>query len=197
MGRQLLEQGSCSGGFAARQVSGLCQLASIAFLAGAAVSCGTSNDDSGSLFSRKDASVDATAVGTRDGAGGLGDETIVIMSADGSSSCVPRTCQDVGYTCGKSGDGCGGVIDCGSVSWTSSAEVAGPTCVAAAPASRRTAAWSRRACRRPAQRQGIAAGPTPMVAGGRTTAERASRPTRAEVAGSVGAGSRSWRAMVV
>ncbi|HEX3770189.1 MAG TPA: hypothetical protein VHV30_04965 [Polyangiaceae bacterium] len=29
-------------------------------------------------------------------------------------SCTPKACVDLGYTCGKNADGCGGVVDCGS-----------------------------------------------------------------------------------
>ena len=29
-------------------------------------------------------------------------------------SCVPKTCQQLGFDCGPAGDGCGGVIQCGS-----------------------------------------------------------------------------------
>jgi hypothetical protein len=32
---------------------------------------------------------------------------------DGASGCTPKTCSDLGYTCGPNGDGCGGLIDCG------------------------------------------------------------------------------------
>jgi hypothetical protein len=37
-------------------------------------------------------------------------------SDDGSSltSCTPNTCPSMGFTCGKNGDGCGGVLDCGT-----------------------------------------------------------------------------------
>jgi hypothetical protein len=31
-----------------------------------------------------------------------------------AGSCVPRTCQDLGYDCGANGDGCGNVIQCGT-----------------------------------------------------------------------------------
>jgi hypothetical protein len=35
--------------------------------------------------------------------------------ADGSAPpCTPKTCEDLGYTCGVNSDGCGGTIDCGS-----------------------------------------------------------------------------------
>jgi hypothetical protein len=41
---------------------------------------------------------------------GLGDAS----NGDGGLICVPITCQALGVTCGKQGDGCGGVVDCGS-----------------------------------------------------------------------------------
>jgi hypothetical protein len=31
-----------------------------------------------------------------------------------AGSCIPRTCVDLGYNCGDNGDGCGGIIHCGS-----------------------------------------------------------------------------------
>jgi hypothetical protein len=31
-----------------------------------------------------------------------------------AGSCTPRTCQELGYNCGEQGDGCGGVIQCGT-----------------------------------------------------------------------------------
>jgi hypothetical protein len=33
--------------------------------------------------------------------------------ADGGSGCAPLTCQALSVNCGKQGDGCGGVLDCG------------------------------------------------------------------------------------
>jgi hypothetical protein len=30
-----------------------------------------------------------------------------------AGSCLPRTCQELGYDCGDNGDGCGGVVHCG------------------------------------------------------------------------------------
>jgi hypothetical protein len=35
---------------------------------------------------------------------------------DAGPACTPRTCQQVGATCGPIGDGCGGVLDCGRCS---------------------------------------------------------------------------------
>jgi hypothetical protein len=43
---------------------------------------------------------------------------IVVNGGDSGGSptgaCTPKTCADWGYSCGKNGDGCSGVIDCGS-----------------------------------------------------------------------------------
>jgi hypothetical protein len=36
------------------------------------------------------------------------------MLPDGGSTCVPQTCASLGYNCGPTGDGCGGVLQCGS-----------------------------------------------------------------------------------
>jgi hypothetical protein len=36
------------------------------------------------------------------------------LTPDGGVSCTPRTCAQLGYTCGVTGDGCGGSLNCGS-----------------------------------------------------------------------------------
>ena len=33
---------------------------------------------------------------------------------DGGVGCAPKTCQELGYTCGVNGDTCGGTVDCGA-----------------------------------------------------------------------------------
>ncbi len=38
----------------------------------------------------------------------------------GSGGCIPLTCAKLGYDCGKTGDGCGGMIDCGACTAPSS-----------------------------------------------------------------------------
>jgi hypothetical protein len=40
------------------------------------------------------------------------------------SSCVPKTCDDLGYSCGPAGDTCGGLLDCGPTTCA----VPGQTC---------------------------------------------------------------------
>ena len=36
------------------------------------------------------------------------------FTADGGVACTPKTCAQLGYTCGITGDGCGGSLSCGS-----------------------------------------------------------------------------------
>ncbi len=48
--------------------------------------------------------------GTRPPLGGDGAAT----DGGGPGNCTPKTCQSAGYDCGKNGDGCGGVLDCGT-----------------------------------------------------------------------------------
>src|SRR5206468_2669456 len=42
-------------------------------------------------------------------------------SVCGTPACKPRSCAEQGLQCGQAGDGCGGVVDCGSCA-------AGETC---------------------------------------------------------------------
>ncbi len=54
-------------------------------------------------------------VGGAGGAGGGnggGDGGLTLL--DGGNACTPMTCATAGYTCGMNGDGCGGILDCGS-----------------------------------------------------------------------------------
>ncbi|HYQ01728.1 MAG TPA: hypothetical protein VER96_23805 [Polyangiaceae bacterium] len=44
-----------------------------------------------------------------DGSGGAGGA----CSGPDCMTCVPKTCADIGYTCGPAGDDCGGKLDCG------------------------------------------------------------------------------------
>jgi hypothetical protein len=47
--------------------------------------------------------------------GGGGTPSVCGGSApDGGNPCTPLTCMQVGATCGPAGDGCGGLLDCGS-----------------------------------------------------------------------------------
>ena len=70
----------------------------VAALTGCSSSVGPGAGDGGSSF---DATADAN-----DGS--------PFFFQDSSSNCVPGTCQRLGYTCGVNGDGCGGLIDCGT-----------------------------------------------------------------------------------
>src|SRR5580698_2491116 len=39
--------------------------------------------------------------------------SVFVTSDAGTKSCVPKTCTELGYTCGMNGDGCGATLDCG------------------------------------------------------------------------------------
>lgn len=44
-----------------------------------------------------------------------GDDDSGLINGDGGiTGCKPKTCMELGYTCGPNGDGCGGLIDCGT-----------------------------------------------------------------------------------
>ena len=46
--------------------------------------------------------------------GGNGANQCGLGGADGGSACVPKTCAQLGATCGPQGDGCGGTLACGT-----------------------------------------------------------------------------------
>jgi hypothetical protein len=55
------------------------------------------------------------AGGTDSTAVGDGDGTETGFDLDGSTTCTPKTCAELGVNCGPIGDGCGGIIpDCGT-----------------------------------------------------------------------------------
>jgi len=62
----------------------------------------------------------SSGTGGKGGTGGTGGSTITGLVFDSGlpdtnySSCVPLTCSELGSTCGPAGDGCNGVIQCGS-----------------------------------------------------------------------------------
>jgi hypothetical protein len=85
-------------------------LLAIAGFGGATVvSCGSSPDTS--LF-EAGAGPDSSIGLGGDGSVQLDDGPSLL--GDGGTSCVPKTCVDLGFTCGPNNDGCGNVIDCGS-----------------------------------------------------------------------------------
>jgi hypothetical protein len=78
--------------------------------------CGPNSDGCGGLLD-----CGTCASGQTCGGGGFNVCGVSGGSGDGSTddgggvaACVPSTCQAVGYTCGKNGDGCGGILDCGA-----------------------------------------------------------------------------------
>ena len=70
----------------------------------AAASCGGAGN--GASAGRPDASDTATE--------DSGPSVFVSSDDAGSKTCVPKTCAQLGYTCGMNGDGCGATLDCGT-----------------------------------------------------------------------------------
>jgi hypothetical protein len=68
-------------------------------------SCGPAGDGCGGLIQCGSCSLPAQC--------GAGGQPGVCAVPDGGS-CVPRTCQQLNYNCGPSGDGCGGLLQCGT-----------------------------------------------------------------------------------
>ena len=89
----------------------LCVLA-IGWTCGAAVaSCGSSGNPS-QFGEGEDAST-----GSDSSTGSGGETGSLFNDAGGDSgpgSCKPKTCSDLGYTCGENSDGCGNVLQCGT-----------------------------------------------------------------------------------
>jgi len=81
--------------------------------------CGPQSDGCGGLTANCGTCTDPTFCGGGGVPGQCGGNNH--MSADGGvvSSCVPATCQSLGYNCGFAGDGCGGTIG-----------PCGPSCIA-------------------------------------------------------------------
>ncbi len=95
-----------------------CISALVAAAAVVAVSCGGSNNTS--VFNGGgDGSADATSSSSSGGGSGSSSgshpDGSLTGGGDGSTSgCKPKTCAQLGYTCGPNNDGCGNVIMCGS-----------------------------------------------------------------------------------
>jgi hypothetical protein len=67
-------------------------------------------------------------------------------TADGSTSCKPRTCADAGANCGPIGDGCGGILNCGTCASPEICGGAGVPSVCGNPYARDGAACAPRSC---------------------------------------------------
>src|SRR5438552_1628652 len=61
---------------------------------------------------------DSTASIVPCGGGGVPGACGTTAAPDGGTTvrCIPKTCQELGASCGMVGDGCNGVLDCGSCS---------------------------------------------------------------------------------
>src|ERR1700684_1757865 len=76
------------------------------------------------LFTVGATSVGVAACGGSGSSSGAGyrdaslDDSSLSFGEAGSSTCKAKTCLDLGYTCGKNSDTCGGIVDCGTCSGT-------------------------------------------------------------------------------
>lgn len=74
-----------------------------------AAACGGSGDSTNLFVPAHDGSASDDA--GDDAPTITGDSSI---TGDSGGVCTPKKCSDLGYTCGMNGDGCGGVVDCGT-----------------------------------------------------------------------------------
>jgi len=77
-----------------------------ALFGGAMLAAACGGTGGSSTFVPVDAGPDVTLV----------DASKLITGETGTSACNALTCTKLGYNCGKTGDGCGGTLDCGSCS---------------------------------------------------------------------------------
>ncbi len=96
-------------GFRLRRFAGV--LALVGTWLAAAASCG---GNGGSTFARVPEAQDSSLAVGEAGPAAIDDGPTFTLDGNLDGACVPRTCQDLGYTCGPNGDGCGGLIDCGT-----------------------------------------------------------------------------------
>jgi hypothetical protein len=75
----------------------------------AAIACVACGSAAPSTFGPQETDA-STPIASSDGSTPIG----ALLGGDaGSAACVPKTCVQLGYTCGMNGDGCGGTLDCG------------------------------------------------------------------------------------
>jgi hypothetical protein len=82
------------------------------------VSCGSSADTSVFDGGRGIEAGDGWSFGGDDSSISPLNDSGQTLIGDGASGCQPKTCADLGFTCGPNSDGCGNVIDCGMCSST-------------------------------------------------------------------------------
>ena len=80
-----------------------------------ASACGGHSSSSSSGPANDGGSGDSTLTNDGHAPDGAGTGDSATSLGDGSSNmCTPKTCAELQYTCGKNGDGCGNIIDCGT-----------------------------------------------------------------------------------
>jgi hypothetical protein len=84
----------------------LCILGITSTTAGVVASCGSGGGNSDFPNVSTDASMGDGSVGMNEGGSFFNDS--------GTGGCKPKTCQDLGYTCGENSDGCGNLLQCGT-----------------------------------------------------------------------------------
>jgi hypothetical protein len=90
---------------------GICLVALALSISAAVFSCAT-GVRVGSLF-EPDAGGHDASTGDDDHTLPLDDGGTLLTLSEGGSACVPKTCGDLGYSCGPNGDQCGGLLQCG------------------------------------------------------------------------------------
>ncbi len=78
------------------------------------VNCGPVADGCGGLLNCGSCSAPLSC-------GGGGTPSVCGTGGTGGPTCTPKTCNDLGISCGKAGDGCGGIINCDVTSATCTA----------------------------------------------------------------------------
>jgi len=91
-----------------------CIFALVSGAAVVAVSCGGSNNTSVFNGGGDDGSADATSSSSSGGSGSSSGGGLTGGDDGGGGGCKPKTCAQLGYSCGPNNDGCGNVIMCGS-----------------------------------------------------------------------------------
>ena len=92
--------------------------------------CGPAGDGCGALLACGTCTAPMTCGAMSPGICGQG----IGLLADGGINCAPKTCGSQGFNCGPAGDGCGGLLSCGTCTGTNSCGGGGTSGVCGQPA---------------------------------------------------------------